>query len=118
MQNMRHVGNDPAEVEAASLPAFIHTIRAHAELGAPEPPHNSLRHEIGITTNETDEDPVIARTRVRWQRRRKIALRQEFEQRQRKLCRRKEHEMTDDNTYRGKNGDQCRACRNASRRAA
>ena len=116
---MAFVGSNPAEEEAASLPAFIHTIRAHAELGAPEPPHNSLRHEVGSgSAGETDEAPHVARNRTRWMRVRRIVLAQERQRRQAKMCRKGQHEMTDDNTYRGKNGEQCRACRNASRRAA
>lgn len=113
---MPFVGNNPAESEAASLPAFIHTIRAHAELGAPEPPHNSLRHEVGSGEgNESDEDPRVVRNRQRWERKRRLVLAQ---YRARRMCRKQLHEMTEGNTHRGKNGEQCRACRNASRRAA
>lgn len=116
MPNMRQVGINPADVEAASLPAFIHTIRAHTELGAPEPPHSSLRHEIGSGEgNESEEDPRVVRNRQRWERKRRLVLAQH---RQAKMCRRKLHAMTESNTYRGKNGEQCRACRNAARRAA
>lgn len=113
---MPFVGINPAVAEEASLPDAIKTLWAFAALGAPEPPHNSLRHEIGTSEgNETDEAPRVARDRTRWMRRRRIVLAQ---YRESKLCRRKLHQMTDSNTYRGKNGDQCRACRNAARRAA
>lgn len=113
---MRKVGINPAVAEEASLPDAIKTLWAFAALGAPKPPHNSLRHEVGTSEgNETDEDPRVARNRNRWLRIRRGVIAQH---RQSKLCRRKLHPMTAGNVYSGKNGDQCRACRNAARRAA
>lgn len=115
---MPDLGSSPASTEAASLPDAIRTIQAHKDLGAPEPPTNILASLIhpGIAF-ETDISPEKARTLTRWMRMRAATLRLHARRQEIKRCRR-DHLMTPENTYRGKNGDQCRQCRNASRRVA
>jgi hypothetical protein len=100
--------DNPAAIEDSSIEPMLRTIRAHYELDAPEPPADALAPLV--ESSDAHETNVS----------RAIALRQSAEMRafraQPRMCRRGEHEMTPDNTYVGKKGTQCNACRNASYR--
>lgn len=103
--------DNPAALEAAFLLPAIRTIEAFHELGAPEPPHDSLAPHIAPTMAfETDVDPRIARTLGRSMQLRAFEIRNNVTH---KRCRRGLHLLTTDNVVNGG----CRACKMAAQRA-
>lgn len=101
------------DASVEDLSQDILTDRLSAELGAPALAKPKRWWDlIGTIRDSTDESPESARGRTRMARARRITL---MRQDANGLCRRGHH-LEGANVYVGKNGSQCRQCRNETRR--
>lgn len=111
--NIRFVENhalaDPSGDERASLAEALAVIRNYRTLDAPRPPRDTLAPIVGNGPASPYTGAVAYALQL-------SDLMRAFRAAPR-FCRRGLHEMTPDNTYHGKKSDQCRACRNLSRRS-
>lgn len=100
---------DPVGEERASLAEALGVIRLYRTIDAPRPPRDTLASLAPKGSASPYTGAVAYAHQLSEQMR---AFRAEP-----RLCRRGLHELTPDNTYHGKRGVQCRACRNLARRS-